>query len=94
MMVGDSRCAVSEQEWIAASLNEGDRVRITPKTKPSPTAPPGGVPYDALVIGSSFYDGVHLHVEEIRYSMVGQRQAVFPEFGDVIEPLDRELLRA
>lgn len=94
VMVGDSRCAVSEQEWIAASLNAGDRVRITPSTKSSPTSPAAGVPYEAVVIGSGFYDGVHLYVEETRYIFGQGRLTVFPDFGDVIEPLEREVQRA
>lgn len=87
VMVGGSRCEVSEQEWIAAALVAGDRVRITPRASSRWSAP--GEAFEGVVVGSGFYDGVHLFVEETRYAMTGERRTVFPDCGDLIEPLAR-----
>lgn len=55
VQVGGQLCKVNEQEWIAANLRKGDRVRVTLKD---------GREFDAAAIGSYFYDGVILRVRE------------------------------
>jgi hypothetical protein len=54
VMVGGSEVRVNESEWLVATASKGTRLRVTPGQRSQKQTKP----YDMVLQGSYFYDGV------------------------------------